>query len=417
MPLSPAQQNIVDLAVQGKNVFFTGSAGTGKSLVTREIIRELRQKYDYEQVSVTAPTGVAASNVNGCTIHLFVGCGLASEPADVLVNKITRNRRTLQRWKVTKVLIIDEISMVDGEFFDKLERVARCVRQSKLPFGGIQLITCGDFMQLPPVKKSLFAFEAEAWNICYPDHKIVLTEIFRQRDPLFTRILNEIRLGKVTDESENIIKSLCRELDVGLDPTELYSLRNEVDESNKRKLTELVGKEYHYDAIDSGDVAKLKDMLAPVKLTIKVGAQVMLVKNTEDTDLVNGTVGRVVSINSGGWPVVDFLSSNKTWRRGITIGPEKFTMEKDSIIFASRVQVPLVLAYAMSIHKSQGQTLTVARVDLGKVFEMGQAYVALSRATSLETLQVVNFCKDRVRVNPKVVEFYRNLVNEVNGTK
>jgi ATP-dependent DNA helicase PIF1 len=216
--LSEEQRGILKAVVdEGKSVFFTGSAGTGKSVLMKQIIAKLRDKYvrEPDRVAVTASTGLAACHIEGTTLHSFAGAGLAKEPAPELVKKIKRNAKTKSRWQRTKVLIIDEISMVDGDLYDKLEHIARAIRNNGRPFGGIQLVITGDFFQLPPVpdkgKAAKFAFDAATWNTTI-EHTILLTHIFRQKDPAFANMLNEIRLGKLTPESIKEFQRLSRPL-------------------------------------------------------------------------------------------------------------------------------------------------------------------------------------------------------------
>jgi ATP-dependent DNA helicase PIF1 len=233
--LSHEQQKVLDLVVnQSKSVFFTGSAGTGKSVLMRAIIAELRKKYKREadRVAVTASTGLAACNVGGVTLHSFGGIGLGKEDIPTLVKKIKRNPKAKNRWIKTKILVIDEISMVDGDLFDKLEGIARAMRNNGRPFGGIQLVITGDFFQLPPVPDSdnkargiKFAFDAGTWSTAI-HHTIGLTEVFRQKDPVFANMLNEMRLGKITDETVAAFKKLNRKptFEDSLEATELYVL-------------------------------------------------------------------------------------------------------------------------------------------------------------------------------------------------
>lgn len=215
--LSEEQRQIVEVVNQGKSVFFTGSAGTGKSVLMRAIIAKLRDTYHKEpdRVAVTASTGLAACNIEGITLHSFAGIGLGKEAAPELVKKIRKNQKTKQRWMRTKVLIIDEVSMVDGDLFDKLEQIARSLRNNGRPFGGIQLVVTGDFFQLPPVpdnnKVAKFAFDAATWNTSI-EHTILLTHVFRQKDPAFAAMLNEMRLGKLTPQSIRAFQSLNRPL-------------------------------------------------------------------------------------------------------------------------------------------------------------------------------------------------------------
>ena len=216
--LSDEQRQVLELvAERNKSVFFTGSAGTGKSVLLRETIKVLRDKYKREpdRVAVTASTGLAACNVGGVTLHSFAGIGLGKEAVPELVKKIKRNAKGKQRWLRTKVLIIDEISMVDGDLFDKLEAIARAIRNNGRPFGGIQLVITGDFFQLPPVpdygKIAKFSFDAGTWNTSI-EHTIGLTQVFRQKDPVFANMLNEMRLGKLTNKSIESFRALSRPL-------------------------------------------------------------------------------------------------------------------------------------------------------------------------------------------------------------
>ncbi|RWA05883.1 hypothetical protein EKO27_g9220 [Xylaria grammica] len=225
--LSSEQQRVIDLVVkEGQSVFFTGPAGTGKSVLMRAIISELKKKWarDPERLSVTASTGLAACNIGGQTLHSFAGIGLGKEDVPTLVKKIRRNAKAKNRWLRTKTLVIDEVSMVDGDLFDKLSQIAREIRKNGRAFGGIQLIITGDFFQLPPVpdagkKEAKFAFDAATWNTSI-DHTIGLTQVFRQKDPQFAGMLNEMRLGKISDNTVQTFKDLARPLsfdDVRLD--------------------------------------------------------------------------------------------------------------------------------------------------------------------------------------------------------
>ncbi|KAF3930680.1 hypothetical protein ABW19_dt0208047 [Dactylella cylindrospora] len=469
--MSEEQSHVLDMVVnEGKSVFFTGSAGTGKSVLLREIITGLRKKHykNYDSVAVTASTGLAACNIGGVTLHSFSGIGLGRENVEALVKKIRRVPKSKQRWLRTKVLIIDEISMVDGELFDKLEGVARILKNNGRPFGGIQLVVTGDFFQLPPVpdngRMAKFAFEGNTWNNCV-DHTILLTHIFRQKDPTFAAMLNEMRLGSLSPASIANFKKLNRNLqfDDGLIATELFPTRKEVDNANNKQLRELNTISEAYTAQDESAVLDqqqrdklLSNCMAPQVLELKIGAQVMLVKNMDET-LVNGSIGRVVAFMSEKtyalaqddgdefmfgsqgvtdyesltnrqkalheryvneqskttttrrYPLVQWSIADGTQRRTLML-PEAWKFELPTgEIQASRKQVPLILAWALSIHKAQGQTLDRVKVDLNKVFEKGQAYVALSRATTQEGLQVLNFDPKKVMAHDKVRAFYKSL--------
>ena len=452
--LSVEQQNVLDLVVnQGRSVFFTGPAGTGKSVLMRAIIDELRTKYAHqpERVAVTASTGFAACNIGGITLHSFSGIGLGKEDAATLVKKVRRNPVAKQRWLKTKVLIIDEVSMVDGDLFDKLSQIGRQIRANSRPWGGLQLIITGDFFQLPPVpeggRDAKFAFDATTWNTSI-DHTIGLTQVFRQRDPVFASMLNEMRLGRLDSNAINAFKALERPLpvDCGIEPTELFSTRGEVETANARKLTALPGESVKFTSLDTGRPdyrdKLLQNMMAPPVLSLKIGAQVMLIKNLDER-LVNGTQGTVIAFRDASsvledptdgpgmapearqkirafansalaksnvqYPEVEFRLSNGGTQR-VICEPHDWKVElPNGDVQASRKQVPLILAWALSIHKAQGQTLERVRVNLHRVFEKGQAYVALSRATSQEGLQVLGFQPSKIMAHTRVIEFYQRL--------
>ncbi|KAJ5356568.1 hypothetical protein N7517_011177 [Penicillium concentricum] len=478
--LSDEQKAVLDAVVErGKSMFFTGSAGTGKSVLMREIIAKLRNKYRKEpdRIAVTASTGLAACNIGGVTLHSFAGIGLGKEPVPELVKKIKKNQKARNRWLRTKVLVVDEVSMVDGDLFDKLEEIARRIRNNGRPFGGIQLVVTGDFFQLPPVpdgsnREAKFAFAAASWTTCI-QHTILLTNIFRQRDPEFANMLNEMRLGKITPSTIEAFRRLSRPLDVKdqIDATELFPTRAEVDGANSARMGRLSGEVMRFNAVDSGTIQDpqhrdrlLSNCMAPPMIQLKKGAQVMLIKNMEDS-LVNGSIGKVVAFMSEDyfdsykendknftddatasdderahrarkklkpmgfkegpasmarkWPLVSFVQPDGS-ERHLLCQPETWKIElPNGEVQAQRQQVPLILAWALSIHKAQGQTLQRVKVDLGRVFEKGQAYVALSRAVSQEGLQVTRFEPRKVMVHPKVVDFYSNLVSitEVNKSK
>lgn len=305
--LSAQQMYVRDLVVEkGKNVFFTGSAGTGKSVLLRDIIKLLRKKYakKNDAVAVTASTGIAACNIGGVTLHSFAGIGLGSDDVASMVKKIRRNRKAVGRWARTQVLIIDEVSMVEPDLLDKLETAACMLRKSPKPFGGIQVIITGDFFQLPPVMKgsaTRFAFEAEMWDNVM-EYKVNLTEVFRQKDQTFVRMLNEMRHGKLSQDSIERFRKLSRtpHLDENVVPTHLFPHREDVDKANNSRLMQLKVAGETYLSKDGGELPQdqrekvLANFMAPQKIFLKVGAQVMLIKNMDET-LVNGSIGKVVA--------------------------------------------------------------------------------------------------------------------------
>ncbi|KAJ3575906.1 hypothetical protein NP233_g801 [Leucocoprinus birnbaumii] len=460
--LSPEQSKVFAKVKEGGNVFFTGSAGTGKSVLLREIIKLKRERHSFDAIAITASTGIAAINIGGVTLHSWAGIKLGDEPVEKFVKKVLYQktlRPLLDRWRKVKTLIIDEISMVDASLFDYLEAIARALRGDDEPFGGIQLVLCGDFCQLPPVsgkdKKgqvvpARFAFEAKSWSSCI-GLPMMLKKVFRQKDQTFANMLNEMRYGKMQESTVRIFKTLDRKVTYtdGIEPTELYPTRREVAGANSWRLERLTGEPQTYEAQDHRGVdhrgqtisyEKMIDLLdklvAPKSLELKVGAQVMLIKNLRQGVLVNGSIGQVVdfstpreaiesgtkiaevesdklhnqnSQNQNGkpninpvteeifkhdwkWPVVKFTNGER-----LVITPVDFTINNGDgeTVMARRLQLPLILAWALSVHKSQGQTLERVRVDLKRTFEKGQAYVALSRATNMDHLQVLNFAKEK----------------------
>lgn len=365
------------------------------------------------------------SYTGGVTLHSFAGIGsgdgalkrcfdLASRPA------------AAQVWRRCKTLIIDEVSMVDGEFFDKLESVARYIRRNDRPFGGIQLILCGDFLQLPPVTKSFennshgfnrvttttpstskrFCFQSESWpkliEISYE-----LKIVHRQKDAEFVRILNLLRIGHVNEDvTRRLLETATQKIETGgILATQLCSHSNDAAAINETKLRRLDGETRIFQATDSDTSASKQldsQVPAPGRLELKIGAQVMLLKNISVADgLVNGARGIVVRYDSN-VPVVQFKS-----RREYAAKPEKWLIKTPTGALLVRRQVPLKLAWAFSIHKSQGLTLDCVEMSLSKVFEAGQAYVALSRVQNLQSLRVLDFDGKQVWANPDVLQFYK----------
>ncbi|XP_041981756.1 ATP-dependent DNA helicase PIF1 [Aricia agestis] len=406
MELNPEQKRVLDACVSGKNIFFTGSAGTGKSFLLKRIVAALPP----DVTMPTASTGVAACHIGGTTLHAFAGIGDGHGSIDHLCERATKSPLVAQKWRKCKHLIIDEISMVDGAYFEKLEAVARHVRRCDKPFGGIQLILCGDFLQLPPVvdkskgdKK--FCFQMPCWEKCI-ELCFELKQVHRQSDPEFISILNSIRIGRVTSEiSERLINTAKQKIESdGILATRLCSHTNDSKTINNNKLRDLDGEEKLFSAQDSDNATHLLDMqtIAPSKLVLKIGAQVMLLKNINvNAGLVNGARGVVIRFEDG-LPVVRFKN-----KKEYTARSERWYVKNSNGSLLCRRQIPLNLAWAFSIHKSQGLTLDCVEMSLSKIFEAGQAYVALSRAQSLDTLRVLDFDSRHVWADPNVLEFYQ----------
>ncbi|XP_044252471.1 ATP-dependent DNA helicase PIF1 [Tribolium madens] len=405
-PLDIEQKEVMEACLSGRNVFFTGSAGTGKSYLLKRIIGALPP----DVTAATASTGVAACHIGGITLHQFAGIGTGEATLERSIELASRPG-TYTIWRRCKHLIIDEISMVDGAYFEKIETIARKIRRNDQPFGGIQLILCGDFFQLPPVSKGKnpikFCFETEAWSRCHLS-SYELKKVHRQNDDEFIKILNCVRIGQIPEDMATKLAETSRQNieKNGILATRLCSHTAEANTINESKLDALSGEKQVFTSEDSPPhLKKLLDQQTPIphKLELKVGAQVMLLKNINiATGLVNGARGVVKSFE-GDFPVVQFRN------REYTAKPERWCIKTATGAMITRKQVPLKLAWAFSIHKSQGLTLDCVEMSLGKVFEAGQAYVALSRAQSLDTLRVLGFKASQAWANKKVLDFYRSL--------
>lgn len=476
--LTTEQCNILNTVLAGTSIFFTGAAGTGKSYLLFTIIDSLRRRLRYDQVAVTATTGLAALNIGGSTIHRWGGLGLAKDSVSVIAAKISKRQDLRSRWQNVKVLIIDEVSMLDGDLFDKLEEIARLVRKSSKPFGGIQLVITGDFFQLPPVSKGQvpqLCFQATSWNRSIQKMSL-LTQIFRQTDERLVNLLNALRRGNITKDVVEQFRMLERQVAYpdGLEPTQLYPLRRQVDEANKSRMSAIEGREFIYMSEDSGlfdnesTQRLLADVMMPSRLALKAGAQVILLVNLS-AQLVNGSRGRVETfVNDEVWPILQNLAtrwpeiislyntvlndngqiSSKTqaWFSSMDHHDRedlvKVLSREDRLpvvrfrdqlvlvertdqkvegpppgrpILATRVQIPLLPSWAMSIHKAQGQTVDRLVVDLSNTFEKGQAYVAVSRARCFDRLQVKGFSTQAVKVDSRVLQFYEKLESSTKG--
>lgn len=403
--LTEEQIKILNAVLGGQNVFFTGSAGTGKSFLLKKIISALPP----DVTMATASTGVAACHIGGITLHQFAGIGLGTGTEERCFQLASRPS-VISMWRKTKHLVIDEISMVDGEFFDKIEAVARHVRRTERPFGGIQLILCGDFFQLPPVSKindrAKFCFQSKAWPQCI-HLNFELRTVHRQKDEAFVKVLNNIRIGRVTDDIVNILRETAKQHieSNGILATRLCTHVKEADEINEFQLNELKGETKIYTALDSdSSMTYMLDQQLPIpgKLILKQGAQVMLLKNINiNSGLVNGARGVVIDFKND-IPVIQ-LRSGAHYEAKM----EKWTIKSSSGVLIHRKQIPLKLAWAFSIHKSQGLTLDCVEICLSRVFDAGQSYVALSRAQSLQSLRVLDFNSQQVWANTTVLEFYK----------
>ncbi len=417
------QKYAMEKMLQGRNIFLTGQAGVGKSFVLNQFIQYYRENMeeDNKKIYVTSTTGISALIIGGQTIHRFCGIGTGEKSVDELFKKIMQNPKTKKRYLQTRVLMIDEISMMSPELFDKIDLLFRRVRRQNIPFGGIQLIISGDLLQLPPVKAEGFIFDAFNWDETIHE-TIYLTEVMRQNDSIFIQTLNKIRLGNVDEEVKAVIESRrvpIPENEFGVIPSQLFSKRDRVKKVNDEELKRLMDagettktftSEYVYGkSVKEENKEFLKALIQEQcdiedEITFTTKCQVMLKVNMPELRLANGSRGIIIGFGPvTGYPIVQFLDG-----RYMEIAPHSWDMEegKETV---SKKHIPLQLAFAISFHKSQGSTLEYVIIDIGReVFEYGQTYVALSRVKSLDGLFIINHVDyTKIRANPRVLAYYR----------
>jgi ATP-dependent exoDNAse (exonuclease V) alpha subunit len=387
-----------------KNVFLTGPPGSGKSYLTNKYIEYWKNKY--MNVVVTASTGIASKIINGTTIHSWSGIGIVNEydEFDTILKKVIDNKKKVKEWKKTDILIIDEISLINTKILDMLNYIGKHIRKNDSPFGGIKIFIVGDFYQLPPVEGE-YCFKYEEWENIF-ECGINLTENHRSSDNKLNKILNKIRKGKELNEKYNhILESRISEEE---HYPMLVPLRSMARKINTDKLKENKNKEYKYIAKYIYDTNKdfLKDMInrnSPLEeeLVLKIGSPVINLVNDHSRRILNGMVGIIIDFTSDG-PIVRFEKKNYLIEKHIW---EKQIEKNKSIMME---QYPLLLAYGITIHRSQGQTLSQVSMILdNNVWEKGQGYVALSRLQSLNGLHLLKYSPNIFKVDNCVKKYYK----------
>ncbi len=407
------QTTTLNILKTGKNVFLTGSAGTGKTFVLKQYINYLRDNKIFP--TILAPTGIAASLLKGKTIHSFFSLGIKDSFSEEDIKDIVDKSYLKKRFENLQVLIIDEISMVSPTIFTVMDKILQGFKKNKKPFGGVQVILSGDFFQLPPIHKEStnkrFAWQSPSWKdadfqTCY------LTKKYRQvQENHLVTILDNIREGKISQETINLLDSrINAELDFENEATKLYTHNYDVDNINIKELEKLSGELHTYPYSKSGTSKNVETMLRNSLLSptlqLKKDTLVMFIKNAKEGEYVNGTTGKVIGFNKEtDAPIVQISKDIK-----IEVQKEKWTMENEfGEELASVTQYPLKLAWAITVHKSQGMTLSSAEIDLSKTFETGQGYVALSRIRDLNGLRLKGYNEKALQVDQIILDIDKRI--------
>ncbi len=400
----------LEIMLAGESVLLTGAAGSGKTYVLQDFIR--RSKKAGKKIAVTATTGLAATHLSGATIHAWSGIGIHDSLPPRFVDNLSQSRR--ESIAGADILVIDEISMLHDYRLDMIDAITRAVRQSPEPFGGLQVVLCGDFFQLPPIKRrdedrGEFVVESFVWSelkpiVCYLD------EQHRQDDDEFLDILNAMRSGDMRRRHvEALMERTHAELGYGREVTELHTVNVDVDAINQQQLDALETESRRYERLTTGKANYLETLqrscLAAEELVLKKGALVMCIRNSQDKKYVNGSLGIVKDFEvATNYPVVE-LRNGKT----VVVGPDTWELRDGDKKRASITQIPLRLAWAITVHKSQGMTLDAARVDLRRAFVEGMGYVALSRVRSLGTLSLAGINRMALQVSPAALQIEADL--------
>ena len=408
------QEQALRIMKTGVNVYLTGSAGSGKTYLLNKYIKYLESHG--VPVAVTASTGIAATHMNGMTIHSWSGLGIKDHLDERELEKLEERKYLWKRFDKARVLIIDEISMLEGKQLEMVERICRRFKRNDKPFGGLQVILSGDFFQLPPVRKGEdkdgeIIPKSKVWQILNPA-VCYLEEQFRQKDDILTGILNKIRSNQIEEGDYQILEKRIGVNISAFKPTKLYTHNADVDLINEKELAEINEQEITFVMTGDGPLNLVeilkKSSIATQVLKMKKGAEIMCIKNNFEMGYVNGSRGKIVDFElDTRYPVVELYSGQR-----VTLKPESWSIEEEGRIKASIKQIPLRLAWAITIHKSQGMSLDNAEIDLGKTFTYGMGYVALSRVRTLEGIILKSLDKKALLVDPRVLEVDRELKNQ-----
>ena len=449
--LSPEQEYALEKFKKGENVFITGPGGTGKTRFIKHVVSHMKNHGISYQVCALTGCAAVLLQCEARTLHSWSGIRLAKDPIGKIVTSVSRSKKSIKEWKRPRVLIIDEVSMMSKKIFELIELLGRTIRRNSAVFGGIQVIFTGDFFQLPPVPNyedpdsSKFAFESEKWRQVFKlENHIELKTMFRQKDPIYINILQEIRKGELSDESRDLLKTYVKreyhpEEHNGCVPTKLFAVRSKTDFVNTSMYNKIEEPEYSYSCIEKTDCKMYLDTCKPFEREIqnrcdvlsaeergvelefllnntntlktnvlKKGALVMCTYNLDvESEICNGSQGRIVDFkkNSLDLEIPVVLFSN-----GIRRAIDYQYIQSDEYPCVAVGQIPLCLAWALTIHKIQGATMDMADMDLGyTIFEFGQTYVALSRIKALEGLYLSAFHPHRIKANPIVKKFYEKI--------
>jgi ATP-dependent DNA helicase PIF1 len=449
--LSPEQQYAFNLYTKGENLFITGPGGTGKTELIKHLVNYAIATNNSYQVCALTGCASLLLNCNARTLHSWSGIKLAKGLKNTIIHNVLKNKMVVNSWKKIKILIVDEVSMLSLKIFEIIEEIACNIRRNAKPFGGIQVIFTGDFFQLPPVGNNedpdteKFCFQSSKWFYIFPiQNHIQLTTMFRQKDPLYANILLEIRTGSISEENKQILqKYVKRDLPEEYTPTKLFAIRSKTDFVNNEMFSKLkedlyefhsdiktnckmyldnTAKPFTMEVLNKCQKLSAKDIEKEVEfltnnipcskiVSLKKGAIVMCLINYDiDKGICNGSQGIIVDFienEDNTIPIVKFTN-------GVTIPVDYHYWQSEEFPTIAVGQIPLCLAWAITIHKIQGSTMAMAEIDIGySVFEYGQVYVALSRIQSLDGLYLISFQPHKIKANPIVNEFYNSIPSNI----